>query len=187
MNGVAGADVARAAARLTDQHLAADLPVIGARPDAAPRILREALVENDAPELAADIGEGKAGGRGDSHPLIRFLTDLPGDLVGLAGRGDLGNAGIAAALGVHARHVVGASDRIVGMDARRRESRRDEGAQKEPKRVAGSHAGMPRCVKCIPNVVSSRVGQGYPAAAAKMPIMRPRAPRPLRLRRGAAA
>jgi hypothetical protein len=119
VNGVTGGDVPRAAARLQDQHLPADPPVVGTCPDAAPRVFRDALIENDACELPANINDGKTVARGDAHALVCFRADLPDDAVGLSRGDDLRHAGIRSASRAYPRHVVDARNRIVGTNAGR--------------------------------------------------------------------
>jgi hypothetical protein len=114
VNGGAGRDVPRAAARLQDQHLPADPPVVRGCPDAAPRVFGKALVENDARKFSADIDDGKIGACGDSHALVRLRTELPDHAIGLAGGDDLRHAGVGCPSRAYARYVIDACDRIVG-------------------------------------------------------------------------
>jgi hypothetical protein len=153
VNLVTGRHVPAASARLEDEYLAADLSIILTGPDAAPRIRGDALVENDARQPAADIGDCQALSRGDSDAVKRLRTDLPGDPVRLACGGDLGDADIARPFLIHARDVIGTRNRIIGAGARHAgHDRRHQGDDQrhEVSQGAGTcHFGVPLWIMVV--------------------------------------
>jgi hypothetical protein len=72
--------------------------------------LRGPLVENDA----AAVRDGQAGGRGHADAANDLRADLPLHAVDLTVMGDLDDARISRAPGIHAARIVDAGDRLVG-------------------------------------------------------------------------
>ena len=109
MNLLAGADVWLVAARLANEHLAVDLPIVRVRPDTAPYVLRNALVENDA-KISTHVHEGKAPAGDYTNAMKRLAAGLPSDPICLTRGDDLGDTDIGAPSRVHTGYVVGTCD-----------------------------------------------------------------------------